>query len=186
MPAGASAPSGVLLSITDLPRGWRLGTPENATLDLAPYRTQVGRLRWEVAGIEFQYETASALEAIDQAVLILGQGEGESTLEVLARAYQPGVDQQQRDSDGYVIRMTIGALPLAKFGDASYAFQVKSEYEVSKVKGQTNVVFIRRGDALVRIRHTKASLDEPTLDAKLTESIARRADELLKATISTP
>src|SRR5687768_11347988 len=124
MSVGGSAPSDALLSITDLPTGWRLGTSENATLDLAPYRTQIGRLNWAIAGIEFQYETASALEAVDQAVMVLGPGEGKAALAVLAKAYPLGFEQQQRDSDGYIVQMKVDALPLATLGDESYSFQV--------------------------------------------------------------
>jgi hypothetical protein len=174
--------SRALLSVQDLPGGWRLsrdarGDPDDTTL----CGTGLGTLeqqRAKLAEVDVGFERGTTAFIV-QAVAAYPPGMAQRVLDDLAATVQPCHELVTRDDEGTLAEWQLTPIPFPQLGDQTVAFR---EYQaVNQVEAL--VVYIRRGDLVTVL--LDIAIRAP-VDRAHTEALARQIERKLAAVGPTP
>lgn len=196
--AAGAAPSGTpsaailprtLLTTGDLPSGWMSTSLKISPDDAKPCGQDLALLTRATAQTRADFEAGSLGPFITQSVAIYPPGMAaqamNDTVALLGRCRE-----WKEDERGSNVTIKTSPLSFPSLGDATLPVQVEIDGIANRdglaggflkglLGGKTNLVFVRRGDAIVMIAHSAVGLGSPGVDVALTEQIARRAEQRL-------
>lgn len=178
-----------LLTVADLPSGWMSTSLKISPDDAKPCGQDLALLTRATGQVRADFEAGSLGPFITQSVAIYPPG-------VAAQAMHDTVAslslcrEWKEDERGSNVTIKTAPLPFPAIGDAILPLQVEIDGIANRdglaggflkglLGGKTNLVFVRRGDAIFMIAHSAIGLGSPGVDRALTEQIVRSADQRL-------
>ena len=166
-----------LLAVDDMPTGWTT-SPSGPNIESQgnnicgqPLDTQ---RRVEQVSVGFQRSQSGPF--LLQTVGVYERGGAAAFMESLKRASESCTTWTVTGREGKITVWKLAPLSFPKLGDETFAFRLSIDTGV--LPGESDVVFVRRGDIVSLLEYAGVSL--ATVDSQQTETIVRKADEKLQ------